>query len=57
MKKYRLQEYDVRLLKEARAKIMVVVTYHFGAPHSGPVTKRLETILAKLDYLIAQETE
>ena len=49
---YKLEEYDLRALREARQRIMVVYNYHYGAPRAGSTIKRLETILAKIDYLI-----
>lgn len=52
--KYKLEEYDVRLLREARQKITVVYNYHYGAPRSRGVIKRIETILAKIDRLIRE---
>lgn len=50
--KYKLEEYDLRALREGRQRIMVVYNYHYGAPRSRGVIKRLETILAKIDSLI-----
>lgn len=50
--KYELEEYDLRALREARQRIMVVYNYHYGAPRSRGVIKRIETILAKIDSLI-----
>ena len=52
MVEYKLEEYDCRILREAKEQIMRVYTYHYGAPYSKKVTKRLETILGKLDQLI-----
>lgn len=50
--KYKLEGYDVRALREARQRIMVVYNYHYGEPNSHGVIKRIETILAKIDRLI-----
>ena len=52
--KYKLEEYDLRLLREARQKITTVYNYHYSAPRSRGVIKRLETILAKIDRLIKE---
>lgn len=49
---YKLDEYDIKLLKEAKYLILKVYEYHYGAPGGVKKTKRLETILNKLDYLI-----
>lgn len=50
--KYRLEEYDVRALREAQQRIMIVYNYHYGTPHASGTIKRIETILAKIDRLI-----
>lgn len=50
--RYTLEEYDIRALREARQRIKVVYDYHYGAPRSRWVIKRIETILRKLDDLI-----
>lgn len=55
--KYKLEEYDVKALREARQRIMVVYNYHYGAPRSRGVIKRLETILAKIDSLIKESED
>lgn len=55
--KYKLEEYDVRLLREAQQRITTVYNYHYGAPNAGSVIKRLETILTKIDYLIKGSEE
>ena len=52
MAEYKLDEYDYQALREAKQRIMVVYNYHYGAPRSKGVVKRLETILGKLDQLI-----
>lgn len=57
MAEYKLDEYDCRILSEAKKQIMRVYNYHYGAPRSKGVIKRLETILNKLDYLIGSEKE
>lgn len=55
--KYKLEEYDLRTLREARQRIMVVYNYHYSAPRSRGVIKRLETILAKIDSLIKESED
>lgn len=50
--KYKLEEYDLRALREARQRVMVVYNYHYGAPNARRVIRRIETILAKIDSLI-----
>ena len=51
MAKDTLDEYDRTTLKEARQRIMVVYEYNYGA---NCVTRRLETIIKKIDYLIEE---
>ena len=55
--KYKLEEYDLRALREARQRIMVVYNYHYSAPNSRGVIKRIETILAKIDSLIKESED
>jgi len=57
MKEYRLPEFDLVLLREARRQIEKVHSYHYGAPRSGRVVGRLGTILDKLDYLLGAGEE
>lgn len=52
--KYKLEECDLRALREARQRIMVVYKYHYGAPRASGVIKRIETILNKIDRLIEE---
>jgi len=54
MAKYKLEEYDARKLREALKLINYVYNYHYGAPNSSPVIKRLETVIGKLKYLIKE---
>lgn len=54
---YALEGYDFNLLREARERVAKVYGYHYGAPHSRGIIKRLETILDKIDYLISLEKE
>lgn len=51
-KEYRFDEYDTKLLKEARHRIDRVRNYNDGAPYAAKVVKRLETILYKIDDLL-----
>lgn len=55
--KYKLEEYDVHALREARQRIMVVYNYHYGAPRASGTIKRIETILAKIDHLIRENED
>lgn len=55
--KYKLEEYDLRMLREARQRITVVYNYHYSAPRASRMVKRLETILAKIDRLIKENEE
>ena len=50
-----LEEYDIKKLKEARNIINKVYEYYFGALGYSRKQKRLETILRKLDELLALE--
>lgn len=49
---HELGEYDKQKLLEAREKILKVYEYHSGDSYMKKETKRLETIITKLDYLI-----
>ena len=55
--KYKLEEYDLKALREARQRIMVVYNYHYGAPRASGTIKRIETILAKIDRLIKESED
>ena len=57
MSKYKLQNYDQKLLQEAKDKVKAVYEYHYGAPNARPVVNRLETIISKIDALLAEENE
>lgn len=52
MAEYKLEEYDIQMLREAKRQIMKVYNYHYGARRSGPVIRRIETVLNKLDALM-----
>ena len=54
MAKYTIEEYDRQTLREAKQRIMVVYNYHYG---TNRVTRLLETIIRKLDYLIKDGKE
>ena len=49
---HELGEYDKQKLLEAREIILKVYEYHSGDSYMRNETKRLETIIAKIDYLI-----
>ena len=49
---HKLGEYDKKKLKEARDIIEKVYCYHYGDSYMRKEITRLETILAKIDYLI-----
>lgn len=49
-KKETLGDYDINLLKEAREKIISVSDYNYMP--SSAMSKKLETILNKLDHVI-----
>ena len=53
--KYKLEEYDYRALREARQRIMIVYNYHYGEANARGVISRIETIVNKIDYLLARE--
>lgn len=55
--KYKLEEYDVRLLREAQQRITTVYNYHYGARRASGTIKRIETILAKIDRLIKENED
>lgn len=50
----KLDDYDTLKLKEARKLIIAVYEYNYVP--SSAVTKKLETIIRKLDGLIGEET-
>lgn len=49
---HELGEYDKRKLLEAREIIYKIYEYHSGDSYMQKETKRLETIIAKIDFLI-----
>lgn len=49
---YKIEGYDLDLLRKARHNISRVYNYHYGAPNSRQVVNRLETLKNKLDDLI-----
>lgn len=50
---HKLSEYDFEQLKQARYLIQKVYEYHYGDSLMKKEIKRLETIIAKIDYLLA----
>ena len=50
-------EYDKSKLEKAKKLVTEVYEYNYGAPYSGKETKKLETIIRKLDLLIEKEGE
>ena len=54
MAKCQIDEYDRIVLREAKQRIMVVYNYNYGA---NSVTRRLETIIKKIDFLIEDGEE
>lgn len=50
--KYKLDEFDRNLLREARHRIERVRNYNDGAPNSRSVVSRLETLMYKIDDLL-----
>lgn len=50
--KYKLDEFDRNLLREARHCIDRVRNYNYGAPNSRSVVYRLETLMYKIDDLL-----
>lgn len=56
-KKYKLDEFDCNLLREARHRIDRVKNYNDGAPHSRSVINRLVTLLYKIDDLLEEAEE
>ena len=57
MVKYTIDEYDRKALREAKQRIMIVYNYHYGEPNSNALTKRIETIITKIDYWIEDGKE
>lgn len=54
IKYHKLGEYDKEKLQEAKKLIEKVYEYHYGDSYMQKEIKRLETIIAKIDYLIQQ---
>lgn len=46
-----LDEYDQRLLTEAKCKILKIYEYNYSESSHDKVTRRLKTILKKIDEL------
>lgn len=57
MRKHKLDAYDKEKLEKARDLIQRVYEYHYGDSYMTSETKRLETILSKLEYLIEKATK
>ncbi len=49
---HNLSEYDKRKLQDARDIILKVYEYHSGDSYMRKETKRLETLISKIDVLI-----
>lgn len=47
-----IEEFDMRKLQEAKKLIYEVYLYYYGAPRMGQVTRRLETIMNKIDFFL-----
>lgn len=54
MNRHTIDEYDITLLREAKQRIMVVYTYHYGDSKMRTEIRRLETILNKIDQLLGE---
>ena len=54
MAKCTIDEYDRQTLREAKQRIMVVYKYNYGC---NSITKRIETILRKIDCLIKESED
>ena len=50
----KIENFDISRLKTARDNILAVYNYYYSAPGYFKLTKRLETIINKLDYLIEE---
>ena len=47
-----IEEFDLCKLQKAKKLITEVYEYYYGAPRMGQVTRRLETIMNKIDFLL-----
>lgn len=52
-----IEEFDLRKLQKAKKLISEVYEYYYGAPRMGQVTRRLETIMDKIDFLLKGNAE
>ena len=52
MAKYKMDKFDLSLLRKARHNIDLVRNYNEGTPNSRRVVNRLNTILYKIDDLL-----
>lgn len=52
MEFHKLDEYDKRMLKEARDTIYAVYEFHYGDSYMRSEVQRLETIINKIDFLL-----
>jgi len=57
MAKYTLDEYDRKVLREARQRITLVRNFHDGAPGAAATVNRLNTIIEKLDFLLKEDAD
>lgn len=49
---HKIEEFDLCKLQKAKKLISEVYEYYYGAPRMGQVTRRLETIMNKIDFLL-----
>ena len=49
-----IEEFDLRKLRDAKKLIQEVYEYYYGAPRMQKQTRRLETIMNKIDFLLKE---
>lgn len=47
-----IEEFDIQKLQQAKKLVKEVYEYYYSAPKMGQVTRRLETIMNKIDFLL-----
>lgn len=53
-KPYKLEEYDLIQLRNAKELVNKIYSYNYSAPNSGPTIRKLETIMNKINDLIKE---
>ena len=57
MSQNKIEEFDLRKLREAKKLVQEVYEYYYGAPGMKKEVSRLEMIMNKIDFLLKNENE